>query len=86
MLAVGNPDVTHGALLALTGLKDLHMLRWHVGDFMELLPAVDVLTQFQNLVSLHLPPWVHHQMDRWSGYNVLDQLPCCDVHVEAATR
>lgn len=80
---IGNPELTHGALLGLTCLTKLRRLRWHVGDVLDQMPDLTSLAKMKGLVSLHIPVALHTQMERWGGYAVLDALPFCDVHVEA---
>lgn len=82
VVGVGSQGLTHGALLGLTGLKKLRELRWHVGDVLELMPDVNALAQLKGLMTLHIPSWLHAQMERWGAYAVLDSMPLCDVHVE----
>lgn len=86
VLGVGNQAVTHGGLLGLTTLRKLRRLRWHVGDALELLPDMAALAQLRGLVALHVPTWLHAQMERWGAYDVLNSLPLCDVHVEVVGR
>jgi hypothetical protein len=81
VVAVSNPRVTHGGLLGLT-LPKLRVLRWHVGDVLELMPDVGALAALRGLVALHVPTWLHTQMVRWRAYGVLDKMPLCDAHVE----
>lgn len=83
VLGVGNQSLTHGGLLGLTSLEKLRVLRWHVGDALELMPDMGALGKLRGLVALHIPTWLHAQMDRWGAYAVLDSLPFCDVHVES---
>jgi hypothetical protein len=82
VIGVGNQAITHGGLLGLTGLGRLRRLRWHVGDALALMPDMAALGCLKGLVALHLPIWLHAQLDRWGAYAVLDDLPLCDVHVE----
>lgn len=83
VLGIGNPGLGHGGLLGLTTLKQLRLLRWHVGDVLELMPDMGALAKLKGLVALAIPTWLHAQMERWGAYAVLDSLPLCDVHVEA---
>jgi hypothetical protein len=83
VLGIGNPGLSHGGLLGLTRLEKLRVLRWHVGDVLELMPDMGALAKLKGLVALHIPTWLHAQMERWGAYAVLDSLPLCDVHVEA---
>ncbi|WIA15982.1 hypothetical protein OEZ85_012722 [Tetradesmus obliquus] len=83
VLGIGNPGLSHGGLLGLTTLKQLRLLRWHVGDVLELMPDMGALAKLKGLVALAIPTWLHAQMERWGAYAVLDSLPLCDVHVEA---
>eukprot|EP00879_Flechtneria_rotunda_P032917 GHRR01036378.1.p2 GENE.GHRR01036378.1~~GHRR01036378.1.p2 ORF type:complete len:138 (+),score=45.32 GHRR01036378.1:195-608(+) len=83
VIGIGNDKLTHGSLVALTGLRQLRKLRWHVGDLMDLLPDLRALAQLKSLVSFHIPSGLHTNMERWQGYPVLDYMPFCDVHVEA---
>jgi hypothetical protein len=50
---------------------------------LELMPDMVALAKLKGLVALHIPTWMHQQMERWGAYAVLDSLPLCDVHVEA---
>jgi hypothetical protein len=83
VLGIGNQGLSHGGLLGLTNLAKLRVLRWHVGDVLELMPDMGALAKLKGLVALHIPTWMHQQMERWGAYAVLDSLPLCDVHVEA---
>jgi hypothetical protein len=83
VLGIGNPGLSHGGLLGLTTLEQLRVLRWHVGDVLELMPDMGALAKLKGLVALHIPTWLNSQMERWGAYAVLDSLPACDVHVEA---
>jgi hypothetical protein len=82
VIGIGNQHLTHGALLGLTSLRKLRELRWHVGSVLELMPDVNALAQLQGLMAVHLPHWLHTQMERWGAYAVLDSMPLCDVNVE----
>ncbi|KAF6266026.1 hypothetical protein COO60DRAFT_639825 [Scenedesmus sp. NREL 46B-D3] len=82
VLGVGNQGLSHGGLLGLTSLAKLRALRWHVGDVLELMPDMGALSKLKGLVALHIPTWLHVQMERWGAYAVLVSLPLCDVHVE----
>ena len=82
ILGVGNQELTHGGLLGLTRLCKLRELRWHVGDVLALMPDVKALEQLRGLLTLHIPNWLHSQMERWGAYAVLDSMPMCDVNVE----
>lgn len=84
VVGIGNQLLTHGSLLGLTGLRKLRELRWHVGSVLELMPDVQALAQLQGLMRVHLPHWLHQQMERWGAYAVLDSMPLCDVDVELA--
>eukprot|EP00775_Hariotina_reticulata_P004481 gene4481-4735_t len=79
---IGNQGLTHGGLLGLKALRKLRQLRWHVGDALELMPDMTALAQLKGLVALHIPSFLHNQMERWGGYAVLNNMPLCDVHVE----
>jgi hypothetical protein len=82
VIGIGNQHLTHGALLGLTSLRKLRELRWHVGSVLELMPDVNALAQLQGLMTVHVPHWLHSQMERWGAYAVLDSMPLCDVNVE----
>jgi hypothetical protein len=83
VLGIGNQGLSHGGLLGLTSLVKLRVLRWHVGDVLELMPDMGALAKLKGLVALHIPTWMHQQMECWGAYAVLDSLTLCDVHVEA---
>lgn len=84
IVGIGNQHLTHGSLLGLTGLWKLRELRWHVGSVLDLMPDVQALAQLRGLMTVHLPHWLHNQMERWGAYAVLDSMPMCDVNVELA--
>jgi hypothetical protein len=84
VVGIGNQQLTHGALLGLTGLSKLRELRWHVGSPFDLLPDVQALAQLQGLMTVHFPHWLCAQFERWGGYAVLEELPMCDVNAEMA--
>jgi hypothetical protein len=79
---IGNQSLTHGGLLGLRPLRKLRQLRWHVGDALELMPDMTALAQLTGLMALHIPTFLHNQMERWGGYAVLSKMRLCDVHVE----
>jgi hypothetical protein len=83
VLAVGNPNVTQGALVSLAGLQGLRVLRWHVGDNADAcLPHLPTLQGFQQLISLHVTPQMDRRLERWGAYDILDHMRSADVVVE----
>ncbi len=55
-----------------------------MGGQLELMPDVQALAQLKGLMTVHLPHWLHQQMERWGAYAVLDSMPLCDVNVKLA--